>query len=221
MHTVQRYIFGTTPRTLPKSWNCFTMTLSLLLIVTMGSASAQWGSRSLTIVESQSKTSSASIKDQVYEHSVLVEFESIVTEWKAMSKDISVYEGLLKYCDDQAYRDEVDALLGGIHHYDTLMYRILIKKRDQYADNKEIQQTLKKIQKIEHKFKPSHFHRHLNNDCHKSKKLEKNRDALKNDLHMNSYQGQIFLIESDMQQYTNRITRMVNLINKSAAHFID
>ena len=197
----------------------------VLFLFTNSVLHAQWGSRSASILVTQRDTDDNnsnkkwSSDTMVDEHAVLMEFDKITKEWTAIAKEFGSYKGLTKYCSEREFRNEVDALLGAIHHYDTLLYGILINKT-LHTSNPELKITIREIEKVEKDFKPKNFHEHLNQDCRHRRKLERNKEKTKNDMHIYSYDGQVLIIENDIRQYVQRITRLVGLIHKHAFHLI-
>ena len=192
---------------------------------------AQWGSRGASDAPASSKRPSREQETpststflpqhaEVDEHELLIEFDKIIQEWEIASSDLGTYDGLAKYCSEKEYRDEIDGLLGAIHHYDTLLYGVL-KDKALYESGHELKVTIREIEKIEGKYKPKYFHKHINDDCTGRRQIEKDRDKIANDLHTNSYDGQALVIDNDIHQYIHRITHLVELIDKHAFHLID
>ena len=210
--------------------------LSIFALYSTTSLYAQWGSRgssgssgsSSSRASRSSRTGGGSddtpakktYSKPIDEHQVLVEFEGIIEDWEITAKSLGTYRGLSKYCEDQIYKDSIDGLLGAIHHYDSLLYSVL-KEKSLYNSSHELSVTIKEIDALETKFKPANFHKHLKDDCRGKREIEKNEKKIRNDLNIDSYDGQSLILDTDIHQYIHRITHLVELIDKHALHLID
>ena len=195
-----------------------------LFVVTMLLAQAQWGSRRVpTMPDVEEEVDLLRDQDvgEVDEYMVLMEFNQVVQEWGIISATLGSYAGLERYCDDRNYRNDVDALLGAIHHYDTLMYGIIRKMALCSAPMPSFKKALREIEKVEEEVSLEDFHKHLNDDCRHRSVIERDRKKIRNDLHINSYDGQVLIIENDIRQYVEKITHVIELINKHAFFLIN
>ena len=194
---------------------------------------AQWGSRAKSEAPSRKKHKKgrkkhkeekelqvAEISD-VDEHEIAVNFDKVVKEWDEVAEYLGTYDGMLSYCEVEEFQDRVDGLLGEIHHYDTLLYGVLQYKKHHNHNSRELRKTLAEIEKVEHKYNPKNFHRHLNEDCRSGKSLERNRKKLANDIHMNSYDGKTLILDNEIHTYIRHITHLVDLVDKHILHLLE
>lgn len=144
-------------------------------------------------------------------------FNDLANRWALISYDIGTYNGLKKYCQDQAYRTHVIGILNDIHHYDSLLYDG-IKEKSLSGTNHEIKKVLHQIEAFEEKYKASSFAKTLHGECSDQRSLERNYDELKNDIAANSYDSQAHVLEAHLHSYVKHITRLMDHINEHIHH---
>lgn len=148
---------------------------------------------------------------------IVKEFDDVVTRWDLLSSDLGSYEGLNKYCTEKAYQDNVIQTLNDIHHYDSLLYEKLARKA-RFGANHELKKTLQQIEEFETEFKGPSFLKKLHDECVGRREIEKNADETRNDIGMNSYDGQVLVLEADLNKYVVHITRLVDHIKDHIHH---
>lgn len=148
---------------------------------------------------------------------IVKQFDNLVLRWDLMSTELGTYEGLTKYCTDKQYQQEVITTLNEIHHYDTLLYQKLSQKA-RFSDNSELKKTLAQIEEFETEFKGPSFMKKLQDECVGRREIEKGYEETKNDIGMNSYDGQVLVLETDLHKYVVHITKLMDHIKEHVHH---
>ena len=143
--------------------------------------------------------------------------DKITYAWDLEADKLSSYDGLQTLCTDESYRMEIFALLNDIHHYDTVLYNVLIKLSKKNHD-KEIEKTLKDIKKFEEEYDTKSFIHFMNEECKAMLDIEKHAEETKNDVGSNSYSGQIYLLETELYKYVKHVTDRVDKIRQHVHH---
>lgn len=154
---------------------------------------------------------------QAQEETLGQKITSLTFDWDLMSSGLNNYEGLSKFCKDQSYRREVITLLEDIHHYDSVLYDRLIKA-SRVSSDKEIKKAIGDIKKFEAEYSMKKFIHFLHDECKSRSELEKNSDESKGSMGENSYDGQIYLIEIELNKYIKQISKRVDHIKKHVEH---
>ena len=143
--------------------------------------------------------------------------DEITYDWDLEADKLSSYEGLQELCFDEAYRMKILKLLDDIHHYDTVLYNVLTKL-SRTNDDKEIKKTLKDIKKFETEYDSKSFIHFMNGECKAMNEIEKSSDKTANDVGINSYSGQVYLLETELYKYVKHVTARVDKIRLHVHH---
>ncbi|GAB4239370.1 MAG: hypothetical protein Tsb0034_15400 [Ekhidna sp.] len=143
--------------------------------------------------------------------------DQITYDWDLEADKLSSYEGLQLLCTDQKYRLRIFDLLKDIHHYDTVLYEVLVDLSRRSSD-KEIEKTLKDIKKFEKEYDTNSFIRFMNDECKAMIEIERNAEESKNDVGYNSYSGQVYLLETELFKYVKHVTDRVDKIRTHVHH---
>lgn len=149
--------------------------------------------------------------------SVVAVFDDLVTRWDLLASDLGSYEGLNRYCTEKEYQDNVISILEDIHHYDSVLYDAIARKA-RFSNNSEMKKTLKQIEEFETEFKGPSFMKKLHDECVGRREIEKSRSETKNDIGMNSYDGQVMVLEADLHKYVIHITKLMDHIKDHVHH---
>jgi uncharacterized membrane-anchored protein YjiN (DUF445 family) len=149
--------------------------------------------------------------------SVVKKFDELVVKWDLLSLDLAKYEGLEKYCTDKPYQDNVIQTLEEIHHYDTLLFQVISRKA-RFDKSAELKKTLKQIEEFEAEYKGPSFLKKLHDECVGRREIEKDSKETTNDIGMNSYDGQVLVLEADLSRYVEHITRLMDHIEEHIHH---
>ncbi|MFY0599041.1 MAG: hypothetical protein JXR03_05180 [Cyclobacteriaceae bacterium] len=143
--------------------------------------------------------------------------DDLTFEWDTKSIGLNSYEGLGKFCDEKEYRDEFVVLLNDIHHYDSVLYQRLLKASRRSHD-KDIKKAIKEIEEFEKEYNMKKFIHFLHQECNDRNDIEKHAEDLKSEIGSESYGGQIYLIENELNKYIKHITTRVDHIRKHVHH---
>ncbi len=145
------------------------------------------------------------------------EIDEITFNWDIEAKNLNDYDGLTQFCKDVDYRTNIISLLNQIHHYDSVLYDRLVKAQ-RFNHDKEIEKTLKEISKFEDKYSMKSFIHFLHEECVAQKDIEKNSIDSKNDFGTNSYEGQIYIVETELNKFIKHITKRVDHVREHVHH---
>ena len=143
--------------------------------------------------------------------------DELTYRWDEESKALNNYDGLSEFCLSVEYRSKIIILLNDIHHYDSVLFDRL-SKAARFSKDHEIEKTLKEIEKFEGKYDMRSFLHFLHEECDRRKEIEHNAKELKNDIGANSYDGQIYIIETELNKYIKHITKRMDHIRKHVHH---
>ncbi|WP_436516271.1 hypothetical protein [Ekhidna sp. To15] len=143
--------------------------------------------------------------------------DEITYDWDLEADKLSSYEGLQELCTDEDYRTRILTLLDDIHHYDTVLYNVLTKL-SRTSDDKEIKKTLKDIKKFESEYDSKSFIHFMNEECKVMLEIEKKSEETANDVGINSYSGQVYLLETELFKYVKHVTARVDKIRLHVHH---
>ena len=156
---------------------------------------------------------SFSLLAQEEEESLGAMVDRVTYGWDTEAENLEYYDGLLKFCKDKEYRESTIALLNEIHHTDSVLYE-RAKVAQKRSSDKEIEKLIKSIEKFEEKYSMRTFIKFLSTECKSKKALEKESDDLKTEVGSDSYDGQAYIMEVEMQKFVKHITKRVDLIRK-------
>ena len=154
---------------------------------------------------------------QAQEETLGKKITSLTFNWDLSAISLNDYEGLSKFCKDVSYRTGIITLLEDIHHYDSILYDRLVKA-SRVSSDKEIKKALAEIKKFEADYSMKQFIHFLHDECRDRNKLEKNSDDRKSNLGEESYDGQIYIIETELNNYIKHITKRVDHVKKHVEH---
>lgn len=145
------------------------------------------------------------------------EIDDLTYSWDLEADNLNSYDGLTKFCKDANYRKEITDLLNNIHHYDSVLYDRLVKAA-RFNKDKEIEKTINEISQFEDEYNMKSFIAFLHDECSNRNDIEKHSEELKNDIGDQSYSGQIYLIETELNKFIKQITRRVDNIRVHVHH---
>ncbi|MEQ9467882.1 MAG: hypothetical protein RLN88_10760 [Ekhidna sp.] len=143
--------------------------------------------------------------------------DQITYDWDLEADKLSTYAGLQQLCTDEGYRTKILKLLDDIHHYDTVLYGVLVKL-SKTSDDKEVHKTLKDIKKFEEEYDSNSFIHFMNEECKAMRDIERHSEDTANDVGINSYSGQVYLLETELYKYVKHITSRVDKIRLHVHH---
>ena len=163
---------------------------------------------------------SSTVKGQSYVSvNIEEEYEFLTEHWLKMSEDISHYYGLSAFCTNSEYRAYTSEVLELLHHYDSMVLDLL---KDPTADidisSHEYKKTMKDIEKFEGDYDLKGFISFLRESCITRNQLERDKEDLKKEVGMYSYDGQVMMIETEVNKFLGKIDKRILAINKHIHH---
>lgn len=143
--------------------------------------------------------------------------DKVTYDWDLEADKLSSYEGLFQLCTDSAYRNTILTLLEDIHHYDSVLYTVLVKL-SKTSDDREINKTLKDIKKFEESYDSQSFISFMSDECNAMREIESEAEETANEVGSNSYSGQVYLLETELYKYVKHITARVDKIRQHVHH---
>lgn len=143
--------------------------------------------------------------------------DQVTYDWDLEADKLSTYTGLQQLCTDGTYRTKIFDLLDEIHHYDTVLYEVLIKL-SRKSDDREIKQTIKDIKKFEEEYDTKAFIGFMSQECKAMREIEQDSELTVNDVREHSYSGQVYLLETELYKYVNQVTKRVDKIREHVHH---
>ncbi len=133
--------------------------------------------------------------------------------WDLEEKELETYEGLMEFCRNEDYRKSKIELLNEIHHLDSVLYKraLIASKR---SKDKNIDHLIREIESFESEYNMRSMIKFLKDECKAQKELEKHSADLKTEFGSESYDGQIYLIEVELQNYVSHTTKRIDHIRK-------
>ncbi len=143
--------------------------------------------------------------------------DQLTYAWDLEADKLSSYEGLQNLCADEKYRLEIFDLLREIHHYDTVLYDVLLKL-SQRSKDREIKKTLHDIKKFEREYDMRKFIHYMREECVAMLEIEKNAEDTRNEVGYSSYSSQVYLLETELIKYVKHVTKRVDKIRQHVHH---
>ncbi len=144
--------------------------------------------------------------------------DDLTYKWDDEAKTMDNYEGLAKFCINEEYRMGILNLLRDIHHYDSVLYDRLIKASRFGKASHEMKKTIDEIEKFEEGYDMKSFIHFLHTECNARNEIERNADDLKAEIGFYSYDGQIYVLENELNKYVSHITKRVDHIREHVHH---
>lgn len=143
--------------------------------------------------------------------------DQLTYAWDLEADKLSSYEGLQNLCADSKYRKEIFDLLKEIHHYDTVLYEVLVKLSHRSKD-REIHKTLKEIKKFEQKYNTESFVHFMREECTSMLEIERKAEDSRNEVGYSSYSSQVYMLETELVKYVKHVTHRVDKIRQHVHH---
>jgi len=143
--------------------------------------------------------------------------EELTISWDMESAYLAEYTGFKEFCTNEFYRDGVIKLLADIHHYDSVLY-IRLSDAQRFKKNKEIKKTLEDIKKFEAEYDMKSLLKFLNQECIGLSKIDRKKEELDSDIGSESYDGQKYIIITEITKYIHHITKRVDLLRTHVHH---
>lgn len=144
------------------------------------------------------------------------EFDALTAEWLEISEELKTYNGLGRFCKSKEFRETSLSVLRQLHHYDSLVLEVLLNTDESElgVSHREYKHTLKDIEKFEEEYGIKVFIAFLKEGCVTWKELEKNRETLVKESGMYSYDGQLLVLETQLEMFLKHIDKKVIAIDE-------
>lgn len=143
------------------------------------------------------------------------QYAVLTRQWLEVSEKLKQYDGLSEFCQQNTFRTYTINILEHLHHFDSVMIDFLHEPTTALLiDAKEYEKTLKDIQEFETKFSNKAFLAYLRESCNTRNDLERHKEDLKKEVGMNSYDGQIVVLESGLNKFLKHIDKRIIAIEK-------
>lgn len=143
------------------------------------------------------------------------QYAVLTQQWLEVSEKLKQYNGLSEFCQEQTFRAYTINILEHLHHFDSVMIDFLQEPTTALLiDSKEYEKTLKDIQEFETRFSNKAFLDYLRESCSTRNDLERHKDDLRKEVGMNSYDGQIVVLESGLNKFLKHIDKRIIAIEK-------
>ena len=143
------------------------------------------------------------------------QFDVITNEWLEKSRVLKKYVGINEYCQNPTFRKSTDRLLKAIHEYDSLIISKMEDPTTYFSwDTKEEKKTLKDVHELEDEFGMLSFVDHMREACLIRNDIESNEENLRRGVGMDSYDGQILILETEMSKYLKKIDKLIVKIDE-------
>lgn len=143
------------------------------------------------------------------------QFDVVTNEWLEKSSLLKNYDGINEYCQNPTFRKSTDRLLKAIHAYDSL---IIAKMEDPTSyfswDSKEEKKTLKDVHELEDEYGMEEFIDHMREACLMRNEIQSNEANLRKGMGMESYDGKVLILETEMTKYLKKIDKLIVKIDE-------
>ena len=139
--------------------------------------------------------------------------DDLTVRWDQKAIELKDYQGIQNFCASETYREETNALLDKIHHWDTTLYFIVQEKFDTSKDE-EAAETLKDIERLETEYSTIKFKEFIQKECTQITIIEDNfpKETVK------QYEKDIRNFEKELVKYLNSITYRIDIIDEHIHH---
>ncbi len=142
-------------------------------------------------------------------------YDRLTAQWLKISDVLKDYQGLSEFCVDPDFRSYTKEVLTQIHHYDSVVLDFLNEPgTEALIGHHEYKKTMKDISKFEGKYSIKAFYDFLNESCITRNGLERDRDELELNSGIDSYDGQIVVLQADVNKFLKHIDRRVVAIDE-------
>lgn len=138
------------------------------------------------------------------------QFDKVTIQWLDKSKFLKTFEGINEYCQNPTFRNSVDKLLATIHSYDSLVISKMEDPLDYFNwDSKEEHKTLRDVYAFEEEYGMPAFIEHMRETCTYRNEIVNNEQNLRRGVGMESYDGKVLIIETEMTKYLKKIDKLM------------
>lgn len=153
-------------------------------------------------------------KAQDSEEELVATLDELTADWDREADHLKTYEGLGKFCKTQAYRFKITGLLKDIHHYDSVLYKV-VKEKYEKSRNPEAAKTLADIKKLESEYTTKAFLKFEHNECRTYNNMEQ---YYRNKKDSKGFKKEVKAVEKELTKYVKTVTDQIDLIDEHSHH---
>ena len=156
------------------------------------------------------------LQAQDFPVSIEDEYDRLTAKWLEVSDGLKTYDGLSEFCANPNYRNDIITVLEHLHHYDSLVLDLLLDPTANTSDisHHEYKRSLSDIQKLEGDFDMNTFISFLKTSCLTRRDLERDKEDLKKESGIYSYDGQLLMLETQLGKFLKHIDKKVVLVDE-------
>lgn len=150
---------------------------------------------------------------QAQEEDIVSIIDDLTVKWDTKAEKLKAYDGLRHLCKERSDRQQTIQLLKDIHHYDSVLYKIVSTK---YAGDKdhEAKKTLDDIEELESEYTTGAFLKFIHKECNRFNEIENNFARKGGSV----YEKEIQSLEKEMSKYVKAITKQIDVIDNHIHH---
>ncbi len=150
---------------------------------------------------------------QKSDHEVAKTIDTLRFAWDEEALTLETYKGLGTFCGNSVYKKKIVKMLDDIHHYDTLLYGIVIRKFNKNQDA-EAKATIDDIETLEVNYTTKSFLRFAHKECNTFNEIENNLAEAGG----TAYEKEVKFLENELKKYVAVITRRIDVIDEHVHH---
>lgn len=147
------------------------------------------------------------------QENIVAIIDEITANWDSQAPKMATYDGFRDFCTDRVYRESMVDLLISIHHYDSVLLKIVTEKYANSSD-REAKATLEDIATLELEYSTKAFRKFLHMECNRFNEIENNLARYGGP----EYDAAVKELEEELSKYASGITRQIDIVDKHIRH---
>ncbi len=139
--------------------------------------------------------------------------DALTVKWDAEANILKTYNGMRDMCKNRQHRSETVDLIKEIHHYDSMLYKVVKDKFDTNKDG-EAKATLSDIKKLEEDYTTAGFLDFIHKECNTFNTIEHNFGRYGG----KPYEKEKAKMEKELTKYMEEITLQIDVIDEHIHH---
>ncbi|HHP7242805.1 MAG TPA: hypothetical protein ACFCUD_14100 [Cyclobacteriaceae bacterium] len=139
--------------------------------------------------------------------------DDLTIKWDKKAVELNSIDGLKNYCRLKNFRDQSKDLLNKIHHYDSVLYKI-VKEKYNADENAEAKATLEDIETLEQDYTTKNYLQFLRQECIKFNDIERNYLASEKA----DYDKRVSELEKEINKFITAITKQIDIVDEHVHH---
>lgn len=147
------------------------------------------------------------------QENIVTIIDDITRQWDSEAPKMKTYEGFRDFCTNRAFRDSMIKLLDKIHHYDSVLLKIVTEKYGN-SNDAEAKATLDDIATLETEYTTRSFRRFLHEECNEFNAIENNLARYGGE----EFEEAVKELEAELGKYSKAITTQIDVIDEHVHH---